>query len=45
MENFLILSPVKTSRDVLIFEFENGGVMVIGCDSAGGIGPKPLDKS
>jgi hypothetical protein len=35
---------VKTSRDVLIFEFENGGVMVIGCDSAGGIGPKPLDK-
>jgi len=44
MENFLILSPVKTSRDVLIFEFENGGVMVIGCDSAGGIGPKPLDK-
>lgn len=38
------LSPVKTSRDVLIFGFENGRVMVIGCDSAGGIGPKPLDK-
>jgi hypothetical protein len=35
---------VKTSRDVLIFGFENGRVMVIGCDSAGGIGPKPLDK-
>jgi hypothetical protein len=35
---------MKTSRDVLIFGFENGRVMVIGCDSAGGIGPKPLDK-
>lgn len=44
MESFLISSPVETSRDVLIFEFENGGVMVIGCDSAGGIGPKPLDR-
>jgi hypothetical protein len=44
MESFLISSPVKTSRDVLIFEFENEGVMVIGCDSAGGIGPKPLDR-
>jgi len=44
MENLPILSPLKTSRDVLIFEFENGEVMVIGCDSAGGIGPKPLDR-
>lgn len=35
---------METSRDVLIFEFENGRVMVIGCDSAGGIGPKPLDN-
>jgi hypothetical protein len=36
--------PVETGRDVLLFEFENGEVMVVGCDSAGGIGPKPLDK-
>jgi hypothetical protein len=36
--------PVKTNRDVLLFEMPNGEVMVIGCDSAGGIGPKPLDK-
>jgi len=43
IESF-IPSPVKTNRDVLIFEFEDGRVMVIGCDSAGGIGPKPLDK-
>lgn len=38
------LSPLKTNRDVLLFEFSNGEVLVIGCDSAGGIGPKPLDK-
>ena len=44
MESFLTPSPVETCRDVLVFEFENGEVMVIGCDSAGGIGPKPLDK-
>ena len=43
MESFTP-SPVETDRDVLIFEFEDGRVMVIGCDSAGGIGPKPLDK-
>lgn len=44
MENFPILSPLETVRDVLIFETEHGEVMVIGCDSAGGIGPKTLDK-
>jgi hypothetical protein len=36
--------PVKTNRDVLLFEFPNGEMLVVGCDSAGGIGPKPLDK-
>ncbi|MCW4018256.1 MAG: hypothetical protein NWF00_06220 [Candidatus Bathyarchaeota archaeon] len=36
--------PVKTNRDVLFFEFNRGEVLVVGCDSAGGIGPKPLDK-
>lgn len=35
---------VKTARDVSIFEINNDSVMVVGCDSAGGIGPKPLDK-
>jgi hypothetical protein len=44
IESYLTPHPVETSRDVLIFEFENGEVMVVGCDSAGGIGPKPLDK-
>jgi hypothetical protein len=44
IKSFLSPSPIKTSRDVLIFEFENEEVMVVGCDSAGGIGPKPLDK-
>ena len=39
-------SPVfiKTLRDVLIFEFDRGRLIVVGCDSAGGVGPKPLDK-
>lgn len=37
-------SPVKTGRDVLIFEFEDERFIVVGSDSAGGIGPKPLDK-
>jgi hypothetical protein len=35
---------VQTNRDVLIFQFANGEAMVVGCDSAGGIGPKSLDK-
>ncbi len=36
--------PVKTNRDLLLFEFQNGELLVVGCDSSGGIGPKPLDK-
>jgi selenophosphate synthetase-related protein len=35
---------VKTARDVSLFELNNDSVMVVGCDSAGGIGPKPLDR-
>jgi hypothetical protein len=35
---------IKTARDVSIFEVNTDTVMVVGCDSAGGIGPKPLDK-
>ena len=35
---------IKTARDVSVFEVSNDSVMVVGCDSAGGIGPKPLDK-
>jgi hypothetical protein len=35
---------LKTNRDVLLFESPNGEIIVVGCDSAGGIGPKPLDK-
>lgn len=36
--------PLKINRDVLLFEFCSGEMLVVGCDSAGGIGPKPLDK-
>ena len=35
---------LKTARDLSVFEVRDGSVMVVGCDSAGGIGPKPLDK-
>jgi len=35
---------IRTARDVSVFEVNNNSVMVVGCDSAGGIGPKPLDK-
>ena len=35
---------IKTGRDVSVFEVKNDQIMVVGCDSAGGIGPKPLDK-
>jgi len=35
---------IKTARDVSVFEVNADSVMVVGCDSAGGIGPKPLDK-
>lgn len=35
---------IKTARDVSVFEVSNDSVIVVGCDSAGGIGPKPLDK-
>ncbi|MEM2099368.1 MAG: hypothetical protein QXU99_06485 [Candidatus Bathyarchaeia archaeon] len=37
-------SPIPTRRDILLFEIGYGKVIVVGCDSAGGIGPKPLDK-
>ncbi len=41
---FSPLSPIKTNRDVILFRLTNGEVLVVGCDSSGGIGPKPLDK-
>jgi hypothetical protein len=40
----LPIKTIRTARDVSIIEVSNDLVMVVGCDSAGGIGPKPLDK-
>ena len=34
----------KTERDISVFEVDQNLVLVVGCDSAGGIGPKPLDE-
>ena len=38
------MRPIETARDVSVFEVNDNSVMVVGCDSAGGIGSKPLDK-
>jgi selenophosphate synthetase-related protein len=38
------LHPIKTNRDILLFQFQHNQVLVVACDSSGGIGPKPLDK-
>jgi selenophosphate synthetase-related protein len=35
---------IETTRDLSVFEIDDDSVLVVGCDSAGGIGPKPLDK-
>lgn len=40
----LPIKTIETARDVSVFEVNNGSVIVVGCDSAGGIGPKPLDN-
>jgi hypothetical protein len=37
------LPSISTNRDIRIFKIAEDEVLVIGCDSAGGIGPKPLD--
>ena len=34
---------IKTARDISVIDINPNMVMVVGCDSAGGIGPKPLD--
>lgn len=35
--------PIKTPRDLRLFQYTSDEVLVIACDSLGGIGPKPLD--
>jgi hypothetical protein len=37
------LKLIKTCRDVLLLRVSAELILVVGCDSAGGIGPKPLD--
>jgi selenophosphate synthetase-related protein len=38
------LFPIKTNRDLLLFQLPNDQLLVVACDSSSGIGPKPLDK-
>ena len=42
--SLLPTKTIRTARDLSVFEINDNSVMVVGCDSAGGIGPKPLDK-
>lgn len=41
---FLTPRRISSYRDILLFQVDNNQVMVIGCEAAGGIGPKALDK-
>jgi hypothetical protein len=36
--------PIKTGRDVRLLRLDRRRILVVACDSAGGIGPKLLDK-
>jgi len=40
----LPIKHIETARDISVFEVSPDSVMVVGCDSAGGIGPKLLDQ-
>lgn len=44
MTNNPPLLPIKTNRDLLLFQLPTDQLLVVACDSSGGIGPKPLDK-
>ncbi len=35
---------IKTARDVRLLRLDKRRIIVVSCDSAGGIGPKPLDR-
>jgi hypothetical protein len=35
---------IETGRDVRLFKLDRTRIIVVSCDSAGGIGPKPLDS-
>jgi thiamine monophosphate kinase len=35
---------IETARDVRLIRLDSGRVLAVSCDSAGGIGPKPLDR-
>jgi len=37
-------SVIKTHRDVRLLGLDRRRIIVVSCDSAGGIGPKPLDR-
>ncbi len=38
------MRTIKTARDVRLIRLDRERVLAVSCDSAGGIGPKPLDR-
>lgn len=40
----LPLTPIRTKRDICLLTFAENEVLVVACDSAGGVGPKALDR-
>ena len=38
------VDAIRTARDVRLFGLDRGRILVVSCDSAGGIGPKRLDR-
>jgi hypothetical protein len=46
LTNKTCFSPfsIPTQRDLRIFQFTPNDLIVVGCDSSGAIGPKPLDQ-
>ena len=38
------MESIDTLRDLRLFKLDRKRILVVSCDSAGGIGPKPFDK-
>jgi len=37
-------APINTLRDIRLFRLDKKRILVVSCDSAGAIGPKPIDR-
>lgn len=44
MTSFTYMESIDTLRDLRLFKLDRRRILVVSCDSAGGIGPKPYDN-